>query len=127
MGRREAERRGNEALNELPENRTTLLMPRQAAVELQDTFRWLARALRPGDKSTQDDLVQEMSLGALNCGEPHTRSYFLQRGVSRAVDYLRWWDEPLTGPLEAESEELAAREKTADPATERCEESVAAA
>ncbi|MCY3018224.1 MAG: hypothetical protein NTW87_04225 [Planctomycetota bacterium] len=128
MGRRSAERRGHEALSELTETRMPLLEARAAAVELQDTFRLLARALRPGDNSTQDDLVQEMCLGALKCSDAlHTRSYFLQLGVARALNYLRWWDEPLTGPLDAESDEPAAREKIAGPAKERCLEAVPAA
>ncbi len=71
------------------------LHPRQAAVELQPDFRSIARQLCPGDLSTQDDLVQEMSLAALLCREPQTRSMFRWLAGWRAVDYLRWWTLPL--------------------------------
>lgn len=100
--------------------RAPVLEPRAAAVDLQDAFRRLARALRPGDASTQDDLAQEMSLAALECAKPHTESYFLQLGVSRALNYLRWWDEPLCVPLQKKHEEIAAPEPQERPCVERC-------
>src|SRR5262249_15013977 len=69
-----------------------LLAPREAAVALQPDFRALARLLSRRDRSTRDDLVQEMSLAALECAESHTRSFFLRLGFSRALNYLRWWN-----------------------------------
>ncbi len=68
-----------------------LLHPRQAAVELQDDFRSMARQLCPRDRSTQDDLAQEMALAILLCPEPQTRSHFRLVACWRAQDYLRWW------------------------------------
>lgn len=98
-----------------------LIAPQDAAVNLRERFRSLARTLRPGDESTQDDLVQEASLAVLQCKTWHTESYYLQLGVSRALNYLRWWDDPRTGPLEeSEEKEPAAKGPKQRPDLERC-------
>ena len=73
----------------------SLLDPRAAAVDLLDDFQRLAAALSPRDSSTQDDLVQEMCLAALECTQPNQRSYYLWLAGWRAKDYLRWWLTPM--------------------------------
>lgn len=72
-----------------------LLEPRMAAVELLTEFKRLATALSPHDRSTQDDLLQEMCLAALECSQPNQRSYYLWLAGWRAKDYLRWWLTPI--------------------------------
>ena len=72
-----------------------VLEPRKAAVELLNEFRRLAAALSPRDRSTQDDLLQEMCLAALECSQPNQRSYYLWLAGWRAKDYLRWWLTPI--------------------------------
>ena len=119
-------RHARKVFQELAETETELLEPRDAAVKLLDRFRRFARLLTPGDKSTQDDLTQEMALGALRCKLPHTRSYFVQLGVGRALNYLRWWEQPLCVPLHTitEDEEPAAPEPVESEALERCEDAL---
>ena len=88
-----------------------LLHPRQAAVEMLDEFRSLARHLAPGDLSTQDDLVQEMAMSALLCRQPQHRSSYRLVAVWRALDYLRWWRLPVTeGKPETEQTEPTSAE-----------------
>ena len=84
--RRESERRAV-----LTPDDDRMLLPRVAAVELEPEFRTLARQLAPRDKSTQDDLVQEMALACLLATEAQSRSSFRLCAVWRAKDYLRWW------------------------------------
>ena len=72
------------------------LHPQQAAVELADEFRSMARQLCPRDHSTQDDLAQEMALSALLCPGPHKRSVYRLLAAWRAHDYLRWWRQPVS-------------------------------
>ncbi|HYF49498.1 MAG TPA: hypothetical protein VEJ63_08835 [Planctomycetota bacterium] len=80
-----------------------MLLPRVAALEMQDEFRTLARQIAPRDKSTQDDLVQEMALACILAPEAKSRSCFRLLAVWRAKDYLRWWHTRRL--LEAEKEE----------------------
>jgi|GEM_PF-4573151 len=98
------------------------LEPRAASVELQSEFQRMARLISPKDRSTQDDLVQEMTLAALECGKPNTRSYYLQLGVSRALNYLRWWTRPMRRPRS-----LTATQETPEvsAAVKRLEQSLA--
>jgi hypothetical protein len=72
-----------------------LLEPRVAAVELLPAFRCLARRLAPDDRSTQDDLAQEMALGALTLSKPQAREMYLILGSWRATNYLEWWRGPM--------------------------------
>ena len=67
-----------------------MLRPRRAAKELQSTFRNIARRLAPKKWEVQDDLVQEMSLAVLQCDQPATRSYFVHRAKSRAINHLAY-------------------------------------
>lgn len=80
-----------------------LVEPRAAAVELLGEFKYIAAALSPRDKSTQDDLVQEMCLAALECAQPNRLSYYLWLAGWRAKDYLRWWLTPMKLATENES------------------------
>ena len=68
-----------------------MLAPRAAAVELREDFTRLAVALSPKDRSTRDDLVQEMCLAVLLCRDDQTRSFYISAALWRARDYLRWW------------------------------------
>lgn len=68
-----------------------LLEPRVAAVELLPEFRRMAKRLARGDRSTQDDLVQEMALAALQIKTPQTRGTYLEWGSWHAAHYLEWW------------------------------------
>jgi len=76
---------GETALNE-----ADLIEPAVAAVRYQFSFGWMARRLRPEDLALQDDLIQEMSLAVLQCEKPATRKYFLDRALSRAINYLEY-------------------------------------
>jgi len=87
--RRDPARRARRAV--LTQDDDRLLLPRVAALEMQAQFRTLARQLAPRDKSTQDDLVQEMALACILATEPQSRSSFRLIAVWRAKDYLRWW------------------------------------
>jgi len=88
-----------------PARREDLIEPRVAAVELIEDFKRLAKALSPRDLSTQDDLVQEMCLAALDCTAPNKRSYYTWLAGWRAKDYLRWWLTPMVqGEPEPESD-----------------------
>ena len=69
--------------------------PRVAALEMQPEFRSIARQLAPRDPSTQDDLIQEMTLAVLLINQPQTRSFYRVVACWRAIDYLRWWYDPL--------------------------------
>lgn len=62
-----------------------------AAVHMQVEFRHTARKMRPRDRHTQDDLVQEMSKALVECTEPNSLCYFRHLATSRAKDYLRNW------------------------------------
>lgn len=66
-------------------------VPGCAVLALQQDFSRFAAHLRKWDPALQDDLVQEMSLGVLQCEGEHTLSFFRSRGLSRARDYLRAW------------------------------------
>jgi hypothetical protein len=95
LEREEIAGRASANLEQALDENEGLLSPFTAAVELLHEFRLMASAMVPTDKSTQDDLVQEMALGALTANEPHPASYYLWLGACRAKDYLRWWIEPM--------------------------------
>jgi len=65
--------------------------PTNAVVALQCEFARFAGNLRRNDSALQDDLVQEMSLGVLQCTEAHTLAFFRSRALSRARDFLKTW------------------------------------
>jgi len=65
--------------------------PKNAVVALQCDFARFAGNLRHNDRALQEDLVQEMSLGVLQCTESHTLAFFRSRGLSRARDFLKMW------------------------------------
>jgi len=65
--------------------------PTYAVVALQCDFARFAGSLRRYDSALQDDLVQEMSLGVLQCTEAHTLAFFRSRALSRARDFLKTW------------------------------------
>jgi len=67
------------------------IQPENAAVVLQHDFERFAGNLRRVDRALQDDLIQEMSLGVLQCTQSHTLSFFRSRALSRARDFLRMW------------------------------------
>lgn len=67
------------------------MAPRVAAVGLLDDFKRLARALCPTDRSTRDDLVQEMCLSTLECKREHTVSFYRSKALWAAKAWLRWW------------------------------------
>ena len=69
---------------------SSMLRPRRAAKKLQRAFRNIAWRLAPMKWDVQEDLVQEMSLAVLECEQPATRSYFLYRAKSRALNYLAY-------------------------------------
>jgi len=75
--------------------REGLLTPRAAAVELLHEFKIIAMALWPDDRSTQDDLVQEMAQAALEVKDEHEPGFYCRLGAWRARDYLRWWLVPM--------------------------------
>lgn len=67
------------------------IQPKNAAVALQRDFERFAGNLRRFDPALQDDLIQEMSLGVLQCTQSHTLAFFRSRALSRARDFLRMW------------------------------------
>ena len=69
---------------------SSMLRPRRAAKKLQRAFRNIAWRLAPGKWEVQEDLIQEMSLAVLECDQPATRSYFVHRAKSRALNYLEY-------------------------------------
>ena len=95
----------------------SLIHPRTAVMEMQDEFRSIARQLCPRDKSTQDDLVQEMSLAVLLIREPQTRSSFRLVAGWRATDYLRWWRKERDAKTPEEKNEEA---ELTSPELEKC-------
>ncbi len=90
-----------------------LIEPREAAIAMRDEFERLASALSPLDAATQDDLVQEMCLAALECSQASRRSYFSWLAGWRAKDYLRWW----FLPMKRQEEMATEREDIEDWAT----------
>jgi DNA-directed RNA polymerase specialized sigma24 family protein len=56
----------------------------------QYSFGWRARQLAPGNPAMQDDLVQEMSLAALEYNEPANFEFLFELAGNRAIDYLRY-------------------------------------
>jgi DNA-directed RNA polymerase specialized sigma24 family protein len=68
-----------------------LVDPAEAAVQLQDHFRFEAKRLRKKDWFTQDDLVQEMSLAVLLHARPMPLCFFKDAARKEAIDYLRRW------------------------------------
>jgi DNA-directed RNA polymerase specialized sigma24 family protein len=68
-----------------------VLEPVPAALRLQPIFKRAARKLRK-DFHLREDLAQEMTLSVLRCKYKHPLSYFLQRAVQQAVDYVRRWE-----------------------------------
>jgi DNA-directed RNA polymerase specialized sigma24 family protein len=68
-----------------------LVYPAEAAVQLQEHFRFEAKRLRKKDWFTQDDLVQEMSLAVLEHPEPMPLCFFKETARNRAIDYLIEW------------------------------------
>ena len=64
------------------------LNPRIAVLELQGSFRYFARRFANKNPALQDDLVQEMSLAVLQCDHDANVTFFIERGKSRALDYL---------------------------------------
>ncbi len=60
------------------------------AEQHQFSFGWRARQLAPGDRSLQDDLVQEMSLAVLEYDQPASSEYLFELAVNHAIDYLRY-------------------------------------
>jgi len=67
------------------------IQPENAVVALQRDFERFAGSLRRFDPALQDDLIQEMSLGVLQCTQSHTLAFFRSRALSRARDFLRMW------------------------------------
>jgi len=63
----------------------------EAAVAMQETFASMARRMRPKDKATQDDLVQEMATAVFENGGCHPLAYFRQIATRRASNALRNW------------------------------------
>ena len=61
-----------------------------AAVALLSSFEREASVRAPKNPSLQDDLVQEMALGVLECRENGSREFFKQRGIDRALNYLKY-------------------------------------
>lgn len=103
-----------------------ILEPADAAVQLLDTFRILARMLCPRDRHLQEDLVQEMALSALMDPTPRTLSAYCITGMWRAKNFLRLWYEQTKRPgcerhsrsvedplLEEESKAVAERAEAA--------------
>jgi hypothetical protein len=84
-----------ETLSSKADPNEEMFEPRQAAVQLQSEYQRLAAVLSPADKSMQDDMVQEMSLAALQCTKPNSRKYYMYLAGWRARDYLRWWTTPI--------------------------------
>jgi hypothetical protein len=102
----------------LTEDDERMLLPRVAALEMEGEFRTLARHLAPRDKSTQDDLVQEMALACILAPEAKSRSCFRLMAVWRAKDYLRWWrTQRSSDPAEADEE----RELTDEELEKACD------
>ena len=64
-----------------------LLEPAEAAVKMQRLFKRAARELS-SDYHLREDLVQEMSLAVLECGERHPLLIFMNRAVCRAINFL---------------------------------------
>jgi hypothetical protein len=101
------------------------IYPDRAVVILQSDFERFAAQLRRCDLALRDDLVQEMSLGVLQCREPHTLSFFKSRGVSRAKDFLRMrnrrmmldWSEVRAEPIDNTVENNARRDFVLDKIT----------
>ncbi|HEY3323163.1 MAG TPA: hypothetical protein VGP72_22105 [Planctomycetota bacterium] len=91
----DAKRRAIFATRKLHADPGELLYPRQAAVEMLNEFRSIARQLAPKDRSTQDDLVQEMAMAALLLRQPQTRSTFRFIAAWHAQNYLVWWYRPM--------------------------------
>ena len=65
--------------------------PAEAALTLQRNFKRAANNLRR-DYHLREDLVQEMSLAVLKCRRPHPLSFFMNRAVCRAINFLRDWE-----------------------------------
>jgi hypothetical protein len=59
------------------------------AEQHQFSFRWRARQLAPGDPAMQDDLVQEMSLAALEYDKPADFDFLFELATNRAKNYLK--------------------------------------
>ena len=77
------------------EKRTPKLwMPGDAAVKLQRLFKRIARKLRKDDYHLREDLVQEMSLAVLQCQGANFLTFFLDRAVCRAINFLEYWEQP---------------------------------
>jgi len=88
-----------------------MIEPRLAAVELIGVFKRIAAALSPTDRSTQEDLVQEMCLAMLECSKPREKRLLIQLAIWRAKDYLRWWLTPMTKQVPLSPAALAQRLK----------------
>lgn len=105
------------SLREAPTQfRGKLIHARDAAVELEGSFRYFARKFAKGNGALQDDLVQEMSLAVLTCDHEANRTFFIERAKSRAWDYLD--HERIRGmaPLEDVKRHPFAAESIADEA-----------
>jgi hypothetical protein len=61
----------------------------EAALLLQDWFARKAARMSKENVSLIEDLIQEMSMGVLQCDGEHTLSYFRERSVMRAKNFLR--------------------------------------
>jgi excisionase family DNA binding protein len=76
------------AVQENPERKRCL--HHDFAEQRQFSFGWRARQLAPGDPAMQDDLVQEMSLAALEHNKPADFEFLFELAGNRAIDYLRY-------------------------------------
>jgi hypothetical protein len=56
----------------------------------QFSFRWRAAQLAPRDAAMQDDLVQEMSLAALEYDKPADFDFLFELATNRAKNYLKY-------------------------------------
>lgn len=97
--------------------------PEEAAVAFYRGFRRIARRMAPNDRAMQDDLTQEMALGALQAGRPGPRRFFLVLAVWRAKDFLRRFGESAGGTLEdilrRAEEDFVRREEARDGSPDR--------
>ena len=56
----------------------------------QFSFGWRAKQFAPGDRSLQDELIQEMSLAVLEYDKPASFEFLFELATNRAKMYLRY-------------------------------------
>jgi hypothetical protein len=61
----------------------------EAAVLLEEWFRWRAARIARENRSLVDDMVQEMSMSVALCRHDHRLAFYKRRALSRARDLLR--------------------------------------